>query len=151
MKSDQEISFIIRFVLTSTNINNETENLLTSNPNSWKDFIKAIIRFTSHEEDSIESLSNSFRTRPSLNKAIEKSEQKNIKIEQKEMLERKINSKIELQNQLNQQINHLENLILEQKTSIQEILNKPDSQNTLLIVGLFVFIVSLLFRFFKKK
>jgi len=146
-KGDEELSFLIRYTFVP-NVSEDSPNV--PNPNDFKSSIKATIRFSSHAEDALKSISSSLKVKPSLNKAISHVEQRDILSEQREMYERKISSKNEQQQQLLQRIEILERNISHQKDEISELSKKPDTQNQLITVSLIVFFMSLLIRWLKK-
>lgn len=115
-----EISFTVKYCLVPKNSPNKVADMML-NSMSWDNSLIGTIRFSSHAEDAMKSISSSFKSKKSLKKAIERSDLSNINAQKKEMLEKTISEKEATILQLQDKAKSLRELLEQKKKESKEL------------------------------
>ncbi|OHT12333.1 hypothetical protein TRFO_17925 [Tritrichomonas foetus] len=141
-----ELTFTIKYFIVPPDSTPDQITDIMMNQNSWKDTITATIKFSSHAEDAMKSVSSAFKTRNSLKKAIAREENNNLDEEERAMLERKIGDKEAQKAQLERKVESLRQQLEKKNEESVKFARNPTVEYNLVYIGIIILLLAILKR-----
>ena len=145
-----EISFIIKYCVIQPNTPPEkiTEMMLDSAV--MNESLTAVIKFSSHAEDAMKSISSAFKKKKSLKEAIKNDESRNIELEEIAMLEKKIAEKEQEKEELENKVKNIKVELELKENESKKLAMNPTFVNSFAYIGWIIFIFAILKRLLFK-